>query len=76
MTECNDKSMSFSRVGRREVVADFLGGRLTSDAGVLLLKEVDHRIGLLDAVNDAIPDPRDPLVTVHKQQTMLAQRIF
>lgn len=76
MTECISNSVVFSRVGRREVVADFLGGRLTSDAGVLLLKEVDQQIGLLDAVNAAIPDPRDPLMTIHQQRTMLAQRIF
>ena len=58
MTECSSESMSFSSVSRREVVADFLGGRLTSDAGGLLLKEVDRRIGLLDAINAEIPDPR------------------
>ncbi len=34
--------MFFSSTGRREVVADFLGGRLTSDAGVLLLREIDQ----------------------------------
>ena len=50
MTECSSESMSFSNVSRREVVADFLGGRLTSDAGGLLLKEVDRRTGLLDAM--------------------------
>ena len=76
MTECTDKLMSFSSTGRREVVLDFLGGRLTSDAGILLLKEVDRRLGLLDAINDAIPDPRDLPKTVHDQRTMLAQRIF
>lgn len=76
MTECITDTVQFSRVGRREVVADFLGGRLTSDAGVLLLKEVDQRIGLLDAINDAIPDPREPVMTVHEQRTMLAQRIL
>ena len=76
MTECIGPSLSFSRVGRREVTADFLGGRLSSDAGILLLKEVDRRIGLLDAINEAIPDPRDLLMTVHDQRTMLAQRIF
>ncbi len=37
MTECTSKSMGFSSLGRRKVVADFLGGRLTSDAGILLL---------------------------------------
>lgn len=75
-TECTGQQLSFSSVQRREVVADFLGGRLTSDAGILLLKEVDRRTGLLDAINEAIPDPRDPLSTVHQQRTMLAQRIF
>ncbi len=73
MTECTSKSMSFSSAGRREVVADFLGGRLTSDAGVLLLREIDQKIGLLDALNAAIPDPRDPRMTVHRQRTMLTQ---
>ena len=57
-------------------MADFLGGRLTSDAGVLLLKEVDSRLGLLDAIDEAIPDPRLPLMRVHEQRTMLAHRIF
>lgn len=76
MTECIAKPTSFSSVGRREVVADFLGGRLSSDAGIVLLKEVDRRIGLLDAINEVIPDPREPLMTVHQQRTMLAQRIF
>ena len=73
MTECTSKSMSFSSAGRSEVVADFLGGRLTSDAGVLLLREINQKIGLLDALNAAIPDPRDPRMTVHRQRTMLTQ---
>ncbi len=76
MTECNTKSIAFSRVRRRQVIADFNGGRLTTDAGVLLLREVDRQIGLLDAINDCIPDPRDPRYTVHQQREMLAQRIF
>ncbi len=46
MTECNRKSLSFSRLGRQEIVTNFDGGRLTSDAGGLLLREVDRRLGL------------------------------
>ncbi len=76
MTECNTKSIAFSRVRRRQVIADFNGGRLTTDAGVLLLREVDRRIGLLDSINACIPDPRDPLYITHQQREMLAQRIF
>ncbi len=51
-------------------------GRLTSGTGVLLLREVDQKIGLLDALNEAIPDPRDPRMTGHRQRTMLTKRIF
>jgi hypothetical protein len=57
------------------VVADFLGGRLTTDAGALLLREVERRIGLTDAINECIPDPRDPRFIVHDQKAMLLQRI-
>ena len=76
MTECNTTSVDFTPLGRRQVVADFLGGRLTTDAGALLLREVDRRIGLLDSIDQAIPDPRDPRYTIHHQRTMLAQRII
>jgi hypothetical protein len=76
MTECNTKKIQFSRANWRQVTANFNGGRLTTDAGVLLLREVDRRIGLLDSINDCIPDPRDPRYTIHEQREMLAQRIF
>ena len=76
MTECNTKSLQFSGIRRRQIVADFNGGRLTTDAGVLLLREVDRRIGLLDGIHACLPDPRDPRYTIHLQREMLAQRIF
>lgn len=76
VTECNTKTMSFSRLPRRQLVADFDGGRLTSDAGLLLLREVDRRLGLSEAISDCLPDPRDPLHVVHEQRRMLQQRMF
>lgn len=76
MTECKLKKLVLSRLGRRSIEADFEGGRLTSDAGLLLLREVDRRLNLLDAVDQAIPDPRDPRYTVHEQRELLAQRIL
>ncbi len=76
MTECIRDRIDFTAVCRRRLVADFLGGRLTSDAGVLLLREVDRRLGLLDAIDSAIPDPREPSSIVHEQRSMLAQRLF
>jgi hypothetical protein len=68
--------MLFASVDYRKMVADFQGGDLTSDGGLPLLREVDHKIGLIDAVNDAIFDPRFQPLVEHDQRTILAQRIF
>jgi hypothetical protein len=83
MTHCNPQTtvlasspITFSNLGRLAVLADFAGGTITSDAGALLLRQVDRKLGLIDAINNAIPDPRNPLLTTHQQVTMLRQRIF
>ena len=76
MTECNRQPLLFSSLDRKKVQADFAGGRLTSDAGGLLLREVDRQLGLIDALAACLTDPRDPARVVHDQRTMLAQRVF
>lgn len=76
MTDCNTQPLLFSNLKNKKIQADFNGGSLTSDAGAVLLREVDNRIGLIDAINRCIPDPRHPFFIVHDQKTMLAQRIF
>ena len=76
MTECNRQPMVFASVDRRQIVADFQGGDLTSDGGLPLLREVDRKIGLIDAMDAAIDDPRCPWLIEHDQRTILAQRIF
>ena len=76
MTDCNPEPLRFSTLGPKNVVADFQGGRLTTDAGALLLREVADRIGLFDALDAAIPDPRHPVLTVHDQKSLLAQRVL
>jgi hypothetical protein len=76
MTECITDPIDFSNVSHKKIQADFNGGRLTSDAGTLLLREVDRHLGLIDQLNDSIPDPRNQALIVHQQRTLLAQRIF
>jgi hypothetical protein len=76
-TEGNRQRLLFSSHGRRAVHADFSAGRLSSDAsGALLLREADRRIGLLDAFDKAVRDPRDPDLIQHQQRTLLGQRII
>jgi hypothetical protein len=76
MTECNPSPLPFASAKRRALQADFSGGVLTSDAGALLLREADRRLGLIDALDRALPDPRDPDLIAHPQRCLLAQRIF
>ena len=76
MTECNRKSPSFSRLGRQKITANFDGGRLTSDAGALLLREADRQLGLTADLAECIADPRDPAKITHDVRTLLRQRVF
>jgi len=76
MTDCTTQPLLFSSLGSQKIQADFNGGKLTSDAGALLLREADKRLGLIDALNRCIPDPRNEFYIAHVQKTMLAQRIF
>lgn len=76
MLKCNGSTLPFASLNRRELVADFSGGVITSDAGALLLRQADKQLGLLDALDAVIPDPRRPELVLHPQRTLLAQRIF
>ena len=76
MTECNTDGIKFASLGRRHVIANFNGGRLTTDSGLLLLRELYLQTGLIDALSACIPDPRDPAMIEHDQSTMIAQRVL
>ena len=76
MTDPITQPLLFSNLKKQKIQADFNGGAFTSNTWALLLREVDKRIGLIDAINRCIPDPRNPFYTVHQQKNMLAQRIF
>jgi len=76
MTDCNTQPLLFASLGSKKIQADFKGGSLTSDAGALFLRQVDKKLGLLDALDRCLPDPRHVSYTTHAQKTLLAQRIF
>lgn len=76
MTECTTDGITFSSQGRRQVTADFRGGDISSDAGVMLLREAERGLGLIKRLSDAINDPRDPARITHEQSTLLKQRVL
>lgn len=76
MTECNGKPMVFGACGRREVVASFDGGTISSDGGVLLLREVDRRLELMPRLARCFRDERSALLIRHRVEELIAQRVY
>lgn len=68
--------MLFPELGSRSVVADFSGGTLSSDGGVLLLRQADRALGLTRALANCFADERDPDWVEHSLAELLAQRIY
>ena len=76
VTECNTNRFGFQPLGRREVVGAFDGGRISSDAGGLLLREVEQRTGILRQFAACFVDHRDADLIEHTVQELVAQRVY
>jgi hypothetical protein len=76
MAECNQQCFDFYSVGGRNVDARFDGGRITSDAGALLLREVERRVGVIAGMAACFKDHRDPALVEHSLYALIAQRVY
>ena len=76
MPNCTATEVPFTKLGRRKVDVRFDGGDVTSDGGLLLLRQVERRLGLLKAVARVLPDPRNPVFVQHTTEQLLRQRVF
>ena len=63
-------------VSTKAVELDFDGGRLSSDAGVVLLKDIDDQLGLTRALAAVLSDPRDARRIHFTPEDLLKQRVF
>jgi hypothetical protein len=75
-TECTPTLFEFEAVERRAVMAGFDGGDITSNAGALLLGQVDRGLGLMRRFAACFTDRRDPRFVEHELETLVGQRIF
>ena len=73
-TQCTPQQLEFEGLGRRQIVAGFDGGRMTTDGGALLLREADRLFNVTQRVADAFVDYRDPGRIEHDVKA--PQRIF
>ena len=76
MTDCTSSSFQFSPLKGKKVVGNFKGGDITSDAGVLLLREVDKKINLTQQLAKVIRDERHAGYVAHSVEDMLKQRVY
>jgi len=75
-TECNSQRILFQELGRREVLADFQGGNITSDAGGLLLGDINRGKRVIERFTHCFTDFRNHKLIDHKLKELLAQRIY
>ena len=75
-TDCKERPLLFQDLGLRKVAADFSGGTLSSDGGVLLLRQVDINLGLTQSLAQCFHDRRQPVYVDHSVRQLLAQRLY
>lgn len=76
MDESKQTVLAFARISGKKVEADFDGGTTTSDGGVLLLRELESKIGIVDRIVEALWDRRHPSYVDHSYTDLIRQRVF
>ena len=76
MDQLNLRLLELSPVADKEIVARFDGGRLSSDGGVLLLREIERRHWIADRLAACLVDPRAPSRIHHGHAEMIRARMM
>jgi hypothetical protein len=76
MAECNELEFELPGFSGRKIEGNFAGGNVSSDGGLVLLRQVDRWIGLTKTLAQRLPDGRDPDKIEHSLESMLRQRIY
>ena len=76
MTKCVLPSTPLPAFKGRKVEVNFEGGDITSDGGIILLQQMDRKLGLTEKIAGRLCDPRDPSRVKHDQLSMVRQRLY
>jgi hypothetical protein len=68
--------MTFGTLERRPIVAEFTGGEITSDAGLLLIRQIDQQYGLSRQIAACFSDQRAPSWIEHSLEEMVSLRLY
>ncbi len=69
-------SLNFASISGKKVTADFSGGEVTSDFGVMTMREIADKIRIIEKLAQAINDKRHQSYVRHEIIEFLTQRIF
>ena len=70
------KQLNFGSIKGRKVIADFTGGRITSDAGIVLMAELDRKLRITSRFAECFRDYRDLSYVNYSVHQLLAQRVY
>lgn len=74
-TRCAEQ-LTFWRIGRQEVTADFQGGEIVSDAGLLPIRNFERQLGILSGLAQRWPDPRSQKLVTYRAEHVLTQLVY
>jgi len=76
MKDCTKQLLLFKGISDKKIEADFNGGEVNSDAGVLFLREVEERIGMISKMTNSLRDRHHCGNVKHQLLELFRQRIF
>lgn len=76
MTQNTKQMMIFKDIFHKKVTADFNGGDVSSDGGLLFLREVESKVKIIKRITDVLNDKRHPGYVKHQVNQLLTQRVF
>ncbi len=76
MKDFTKQSLLFKGISSKKIEVDFEGGEVSSDAGVIFLRDVERQIGLISKMADSLRDRRHNSYIKHHIYQLLKQRIF
>ncbi len=76
MEKSETEQLTFTSIKGRQVSADFSGGAVSSDGGLLLMREVDRKLGLVANIAARLSERRESGKVQHENETMLRQRVM
>ena len=76
MTQNTKQLLIFKDISQKKVIADFNGGDVSSNGGLLFLREIESKTQIIKRITDVLKDKRHPGYVKHQINQLLTQRVF